>query len=67
MNIPSKVRGWLYVATIIAALVLAVLTVIGIVGENQIVQVVSITLDLFVVFTSALARLNLSPDDVPKE
>jgi hypothetical protein len=66
MNISAKWRGILYNTSIVVsaagALALAVMVVVGTIEKDQIMAVVMIASELFVVFTSALARKNLTPD-----
>lgn len=64
-NIPSAWRGKLYILNIVLAVVaiaLAVLIVLGVITQDQVLAVVTIGLALYGAFTSGLARLNLTPD-----
>lgn len=64
--LPARTRDLIYFAgqilAALAACVLAVLVVLGKADQAMIVLAVQIALDLFVVFTNALARLHLTPD-----
>lgn len=66
MNINAKWRGILYntqvVITAIAAVVLAVLVVAGVIEKEMVLAVVLLAVQLFNMFTGALAKIHLTPD-----
>lgn len=65
-NIKAAIRANLYLVQIligIAAFVCAVLVALGIITQEMIAGVVAATLSLYVLFTGALARMNITPDE----
>ena len=57
INLPSKVRAFLYIFTSIGSLVMTYLAVTGIVGSNEVALWTG-----FSAFIAALAGLNVTPD-----
>jgi hypothetical protein len=61
MNIPAKVRGWLYILLAVFAVVLAAgIVLFGWVTQDQVMEVVAVAAALYAAFIGLLARLNLS-------
>lgn len=61
MNIPAKVRGWMYILLAALAVGLAVgIVLFGWVTQDQVMEVVTVAGALYAAFVALLARLNLS-------
>ena len=63
MQIPAKVREWLYVILAVVAAVLAVVIVFfGWITTDQIKEWAAAAVALYAVFCGVLAKLNVTPD-----
>lgn len=60
MNVPTNIRGYLYIAAAILAVGFGIAVACGFVTQDIIVRAVVVAGELFAAFTGLLARLNLS-------
>ena len=62
MVLSSKVRGILYVISVVAAVIVGGLVVVGVVTQDTVIETIMVVEAIALALQGLLARLNLNPE-----